>query len=135
MWFQDFSIADSRQVRLIHTNPLQDDQFPTRITKLCDFSYFSTVNPLQLHMLDTARRVSVNDFPIIIEGESGTEKELLAQAIHLNSRRHDGPFISLNISSLKSESAEAALIGSCEQQENGVRKKSVYWKLQKAVHC
>ena len=62
MWFQDFSIADSRQVRLIHTNPLQDDQFPTRITKLCDFSYFSTVNPLQLHMLDTARRVSVNDF-------------------------------------------------------------------------
>ncbi len=101
MWFQDFSIADSRQVRLIHTNPLQDDQFPTRITKLCDFSYFSTVNPLQLHML----------------------KELLAQAIHLNSRRHDGPFISLNISSLKSESAEATLIGSCEQQENGVRKK------------
>ena len=74
MWFQDFSIADSRQVRLIHTNPLQDAQFPTRITKLCDFSYFSTVNPLQLHMLDTARRVSVNDFPIIIEGESGTEK-------------------------------------------------------------
>ena len=45
MWFQDFSIADSRQVRLIHTNPLQDAQFPTRITKLCDFSYFSTVNP------------------------------------------------------------------------------------------
>ena len=122
MWFQDFSIADSRQVRLIHTNPLQDAQFPTRITKLCDFSYFSTVNPLQLHMLDTARRVSVNDFPIIIEGESGTEKELLAQAIHLNSRRHDGPFISLNISSLKSESAEAAL--SYEQQENGVRKKT-----------
>ena len=80
MWFQDFSIADSRQVRLIHTNPLQDAQFPTRITKLCDFSYFSTANPLQLHMLDTARRVSVNDFPIIIEGESGTEKELLAQA-------------------------------------------------------
>ena len=102
MWFQDFSIADSRQVRLIHTNPLQDAQFPTRITKLCDFSYFSTVNPLQLHMLDTARRVSVNDFPIIIEGESGTEKELLAQAIHLNSRRHDG----------------------YEQQENGVRKKT-----------
>ena len=124
MWFQDFSIADSRQVRLIHTNPLQDAQFPTRITKLCDFSYFSTANPLQLHMLDTARRVSVNDFPIIIEGESGTEKELLAQAIHLNSRRHDGPFISLNISSLKSESAEAALIGSYEQQENGVRKKT-----------
>ena len=123
MWFQDFSIADSRQVRLIHTNPIQDEQFPARITKLCDFSYFSTVNPLQLHMLDTARRVSVNDFPIIIEGESGTEKELLAQAIHLNSRRHDGPFISLNISSLKSESAVAALIGSYEQPENGTRKK------------
>ena len=48
----------------------------------------------------------------------------MAQAIHLNSRRHDGPFISLNISSLKSESAEAALIGSYEQQENGVRKKT-----------
>ena len=28
MWFQDFSIADSRQVRLIHTNPIQDEQFP-----------------------------------------------------------------------------------------------------------
>ena len=128
MWFQDFSIADSRQVRLIHTNPLQDAQFPTRITKLCDFSYFSTVNPLQLHMLDTARRVSVNDFPIIIEGESGTEKELLAQAIHLNSRRHDGPFISLNISSLKSESA-------MNSRKMVSVKKPAHWKLQKEEHC
>ena len=72
------------------------------------FQLLSTVNPLQLHMLDTARRVSVNDFPIIIEGESGTEKELLAQAIHQNSRRHKRAFYFLKYSSLKSESAEAA---------------------------
>ena len=74
-------------------------------------------------------------FPIIIEGESGTEKELLAQAIHLNSRRHDGPFISLNISSLKSESAEAASLAAVNSRKMVSVKKSVYWKLQKAVHC
>lgn len=43
-----------------------------------------------------ARRLSLYDFPILIQGESGTQKKMLAGAIHRNSRRRAHPFVSLN---------------------------------------
>ncbi|MDO4329536.1 MAG: sigma 54-interacting transcriptional regulator [Lachnospiraceae bacterium] len=47
-------------------------------------------------MLSYAKRLSLYDFPILIQGESGTQKKILAKAIHQSSRRRNQPFISLN---------------------------------------
>ena len=47
---------------------------------------------------------------------------MLAQAIHRNSRRHDGPFISLNFSSLNPSGIEAELLGTEENASLGTRR-------------
>lgn len=118
LWFQKFRINRDTEMYLAHASlqaqKAPEQIFPSKAPKLCNFNHFITQTPAQLHLLDTARRVSLNDFPIIIQGESGTEKDLLAQAIHRNSMRHDGPFISLNFSSLNPAVIETELLGCCE---------------------
>ncbi len=47
-------------------------------------------------VLSYARRLSLFDFPILIQGESGTQKKMLARAIHKSSSRRSHPFVSLN---------------------------------------
>lgn len=120
LWFQKFSLNPQSESYLLHATACQDQPtksrppgsaFPFRTRSLYDFSHMLTKNPAQSHLFDTARRISVNDFPVIIQGESGTEKEMLAQAIHRNSRRHDGPFVSINLSSLNPSGIEAELLG------------------------
>ena len=127
LWFQKFRVNRTSEMYLVHASVQEQDApeqfFPARIPNLCNFNHFVTQNPAQLHLLDTARRVSLNDFPIIIQGESGTEKDLLAQAIHRNSMRHDGPFISLNFSSLTPAGIETELLGCSENPARNLHRR------------
>ncbi len=124
LWSQKFTLSRNTALYLLHGAPCEEGTsrllFPPRVLHLCDFSHFVTCHPIQLHLLDTARRVSLNDYHIIIQGESGTEKEMLAQAIHRNSMRHKGPFVSLNFSSLTPSYIEAELLGSRENPAQGL---------------
>lgn len=52
-----------------------------------------------------------NTITVLIEGDTGTGKELIAQAIHANSSRKDGPFISVNCGALPDELLESELFG------------------------
>lgn len=61
------------------------------------FSNFTTSSKPMKHILEYARRLSLYDFPVLIQGESGTQKKLLAQAIHKASSRRQHPFVCLNI--------------------------------------
>jgi DNA-binding NtrC family response regulator len=62
-------------------------------------------------LLDMVRRVAPTDSTILITGESGTGKELIAQAIHLYSRRSEGPFVSINCGALPESLLESELFG------------------------
>ena len=62
-------------------------------------------------VLDRARRVAPTDMPVLITGETGTGKELLARAIHLLSRRASQHLISVNIAALPDTLAAAELFG------------------------
>lgn len=56
-------------------------------------------------------RIAKPDAPVFIYGQSGTNKELYARYIHSLSSRKNGPFISLNVSTLNIENAEVELFG------------------------
>ena len=62
-------------------------------------------------VLNLVRRVAPSDFPVLILGESGTGKDLLAERIHAQSSRADGPFISLNCSAIPEHLLESELFG------------------------
>ncbi len=57
------------------------------------------------------RRIAPSEVPIIIEGESGTGKDLLARAAHALSPRREGPYVALNMSAIPENLAESELFG------------------------
>ncbi len=64
-----------------------------------------------LGILDTVRRVAAVDLPVLILGESGTGKDVLAAAIHQNSSRRDGRFVAINCAGLSETLLEDELFG------------------------
>jgi transcriptional regulator with PAS, ATPase and Fis domain len=66
-------------------------------------------------------RVSATDFTVLIEGESGSGKELVARQIHDLSRRRHGPFVAINCAALVETLIEAELFGIEERTATGVR--------------
>jgi two-component system, NtrC family, nitrogen regulation response regulator GlnG len=56
-------------------------------------------------------RVAPKDVTVLVSGESGSGKELIARAIHNNSRRRFGPFVAINAASIPGDLLEAELFG------------------------
>ena len=64
-----------------------------------------------LLVLDMAARAAQTDSTALIQGETGTGKELLAKAIHFNSSRKGGPFVIINCGAIPTELLESELFG------------------------
>src|SRR5437899_3025510 len=62
-------------------------------------------------VLDQIRTVAPTDSTVLIEGETGAGKELIAQAIHMNSRRRERPFVKLNCAAIPLGLLESELFG------------------------
>jgi two-component system response regulator HydG len=68
-------------------------------------------SPSMLALLDALERVADTDVPLLIGGETGTGKGLFAHAVHLESARQRGPFVSVNCGALPESLLESELFG------------------------
>lgn len=70
-----------------------------------------TRSPLMLRLIEQAGMVAQSDVSVLINGQSGTGKEIVAQAIHNASPRHDKPFVAINCGALPEQLLESELFG------------------------
>ncbi len=70
-----------------------------------------TANPQMLKLVETIKIVAQNDFTVLIEGESGSGKELVARNLHFYSPRVKHNFIAVNCSSIPESLLESELFG------------------------
>jgi two-component system, NtrC family, response regulator HydG len=77
--------------------------------------------PAMQELRSSIERVAATDFVVLLEGETGVGKELVARQIHDGSRRRHGPFVAINCAALVETLLEAELFGIEERTATGVR--------------
>ena len=110
------------RLALIHTTPIQNKQgrLDGVVVTFKDVTEevepqnrsFVTESPRMQQILDFVRKVASSEASsILIEGESGTGKDLIAKTIHYQSMRQASPFIAINCSAIPENLLEAELFG------------------------
>jgi transcriptional regulator of acetoin/glycerol metabolism len=100
--------------------------------RLSGLRYLKTGDPQLELVIEKVNKVLGRDIPIMIMGETGTGKELLAQAIHNDSPRANGPFVAVNCASIPETLIESELFGYEDGAFTGARKKGAIGKILQA---
>ncbi len=87
-----------------------------------------SVSPGMASLVETAQRIAPFKTPVLITGESGVGKEVMARFIHSVSDRAEGPFVAVNCGAIPSELVESELFGHEKGAFTGayVRKKGIF---------
>ena len=72
--------------------------------------------------INILRKMAMTDSPVLLIGETGTGKELMAHALHQASRRAEGPFIAINVAAMPENLLESELFGYEEGAFTGAKK-------------
>lgn len=102
-----------QSVRTILNLAQASPQSPNR-KRLDEQYHFENIvgeDPQLLELLESIARVAPTDAPVLITGESGAGKELIAEAVHLNSKRSKAPFVKVNLGGISSSLFESELFG------------------------
>ncbi len=88
-----------------------------------------TADPAMVEIKEKIKKIAVENSPVLIYGETGTGKELVAQAIHSHSLRSDGPFISQNCSAIPNSLLESTLFGTVKGSFTGAENRKGLFEL------
>lgn len=88
-----------------------NQQLKARLDEKFGFNGVVGSSPAMLKAIDRLKRVAPTDATVLILGETGTGKELFAQALHHNSPRKNKPFVALNCAALSENLLESELFG------------------------
>jgi transcriptional regulator of aroF, aroG, tyrA and aromatic amino acid transport len=83
------------------------------------FSQIIAVSPKMRHVVDQARKLASLTAPLLITGDTGTGKDLLAHAVHLASPRAAKPYLALNCASIPEDAVESELFGHAPEGKKG----------------
>jgi len=86
-------------------------QLKERLKKYEGFREIITANPKMQALLETLKQVAATPATVLIEGESGTGKQLVAASVHYMSARADNPFIEINCGAIPATLLESELFG------------------------
>jgi PAS domain S-box-containing protein len=100
-------LAEQEKARLSAQNSYLQEE----IKSVHNFEEIIGRSPLLLNVIDNVRRVAPTEASVLITGETGTGKELIARAIHSASKRQDRPLIKVNCASLPTGLVESELFG------------------------
>ncbi|EKD29104.1 MAG: transcriptional regulatory protein [uncultured bacterium] len=87
---------------------------------MTDFSEILTKNEKMLSVIAVAKKISTSDISILINGESGVGKKMMASAIHTGSQRTKAPFVVVNCSAIPPSLMEAELFGSSKSSKGEI---------------
>lgn len=92
----------------------------------------NTGDPQLTRAISALKKIAGRDIAILIEGETGTGKELLAKAIHASGPRHKGPFVAINCASIPEGLIEAELFGYEDGAFTGAKRSGARGKIMQA---
>ncbi len=108
--FEDVAIKVKKLLE--HRRLIQENQaLRQEINSQYTFSNIIGAGPAIRQVFDTIRRVSDSDAHVLISGNSGTGKELVAKALHYNSPRRKGRFVAINCGAITESIFESELFG------------------------
>jgi formate hydrogenlyase transcriptional activator len=103
----DRVLAEAERARLREQNLYLQEE----IKSVHNFGEIVGRSPALAAVLDKVRRVAATDATVLIYGETGTGKELIARAVHSTSQRRDKPLIKINCAALPAGLVESELFG------------------------
>ncbi len=110
----DQQVVRKKIARLMEIYELRDRvaQLEVNFQKCCtSFENLLYVSPAMQRVVERAQAAAATDAPILLAGETGTGKEMLARAIHASSARRRFPFLPVNCGALPRELVESELFG------------------------
>src|ERR1700731_3799564 len=110
-WDNEKLLADVRAAVARHRAEEENIQLKRALKQRYNFESIVGKSEPMLKIFDLVAQVAPSRSTVLLQGESGTGKELIAKAIHLNSPRHDRPFVPVNTGSMPPDLLESTLFG------------------------
>jgi DNA-binding NtrC family response regulator len=110
-WDNEKLLADIRSAVARHRAEEENVQLKRALKQRYNFHNIVGKSEPMLKIFDLVAQVAASRSTVLLQGESGTGKELIAKAIHLNSSRHEKPFVPVNTGSMPTDLLESTLFG------------------------
>jgi two-component system response regulator HupR/HoxA len=101
----------AREFKLTDSASMLEPQYAALRPRSQRFEKLVYVSERMAHVCEQARIAAKTDLPVLIQGETGTGKELLARAIHYNSTRRESPLLTQNCGGVAHDLLQSELFG------------------------
>lgn len=106
-----FDLANEYLPEFLQRSSERIERLSSTIPMAPEFSKLIHRSPVMREQIQLAQKIAAHEVPVMILGETGTGKELFAEAIHAASRRTGKPFIAVNCGAMPKDLANSELFG------------------------